>query len=257
MFDGLLVHIAGGKRGGDFNQRFGQPSSTLHPSMSDLFPFTDTAQTDPETGRTDGLLERLAARQKLPKIFLTNSSTEYWRGDASLSHTDVQGTRDVPPSASVRMYHYAGTQHASGTLPLTNQPHRRLAWPAAVQLCGLHAAAPCRPGAAGSVGDRPGSPTAKPASVSRRRHGGPTRANGSNLPAIPGVQFPTHLPRVVRLDFGPEAEAGIATHCLPAWAKPIPTRARSGCGRKRAERDSLARHQRPVGNVHGMEWAPS
>jgi hypothetical protein len=109
VFDGLLVHIAGGKRGGDFNQRFGQPSSTLKPSMSDLFPFTDTAQTDPDTGRTDSLLERLAARQKLPKIFFTNSSTEYWRGDASLSHTDVQGTRDVPPSASVRIYHYAGT----------------------------------------------------------------------------------------------------------------------------------------------------
>src|SRR3989449_163288 len=68
VFDGVMVHIAGGKRGGDFNQRFGQPSGTLHPSLSDLFPFTDTAQTDPETGRTDGLLERLAARKKLPKI---------------------------------------------------------------------------------------------------------------------------------------------------------------------------------------------
>ena len=118
--DGFLVHIAGGKRGGDFNQRFGQPSSTLKPSMSNLFPFTDTAQTDPETGRTDGLLARLAARQRLPKIFFTNSSTEYWRGDASLSHTNVAGTHDVPPSASVRLYHYAGTQHASGTLPLTD-----------------------------------------------------------------------------------------------------------------------------------------
>jgi hypothetical protein len=27
VFDGVLVHIAGGKRGGDFNQRFGQPSA--------------------------------------------------------------------------------------------------------------------------------------------------------------------------------------------------------------------------------------
>jgi hypothetical protein len=46
VFDGLLVHIAGGKRGGDFNQRFGQPSASLHPNMSNLFPFSDTAQTD-------------------------------------------------------------------------------------------------------------------------------------------------------------------------------------------------------------------
>jgi hypothetical protein len=29
VFDGLLVHIAGGKRGGDFNMRFGQPSASL------------------------------------------------------------------------------------------------------------------------------------------------------------------------------------------------------------------------------------
>ena len=73
--------------------------------MSDLFPFPDTAQTDPETGRTDGLLARLAARQRRPKLFLTNSSTEYWRGEAALSHTTVAGTHDVPPSASVRLYH--------------------------------------------------------------------------------------------------------------------------------------------------------
>ena len=29
VFDGMLVHIAGGKRGGDFNMRFGQPSASL------------------------------------------------------------------------------------------------------------------------------------------------------------------------------------------------------------------------------------
>jgi hypothetical protein len=28
VFDGVLVHIAGGKRGGDFNMRFGQPSAS-------------------------------------------------------------------------------------------------------------------------------------------------------------------------------------------------------------------------------------
>jgi hypothetical protein len=105
VFDGLLVHIAGGKRGGDFNQRFGQPSSSSR--MSDLFPFHDTTQTDPATGRTDGLLDRLAAHSRLPKVFFTNSSTEYWRGDASLIHTNVEGTQDLPASASVRIYHYA------------------------------------------------------------------------------------------------------------------------------------------------------
>ena len=59
MFDGVLVHIAGGKRGGDFNQRFGQPSASLHPTTSNAFRFNDTTSPDPVTGRSDGLLELL------------------------------------------------------------------------------------------------------------------------------------------------------------------------------------------------------
>ena len=227
--------------------------------MSDLFPFTDTAQTDPETGRTDGLLERLAARQKLPKIFLTNSSTEYWRGDASLVHTDVKGTHDVPPSASVRIYHYAGTQHASGTLPLTDTSpidgSRGQHLFNCVDYTPLLRAALVRL-------DR--WVTAQEAPPPSRY---PCLADGTAvLPeqtaaiftAIPGVQFPAHLPRVVRLDFGPEAEAGLATTPASQSGPSLSTlRARSGCGRERAERDSLARHQRPTGDVHRMEWAPS
>src|SRR5579863_667821 len=100
VFDGVLVHIAGGKRGGDFNQRFGQPSASLHPTMSNAFPFNEMACTDPVTGRNDGLLARLMARRRVPRIFFTNSSTEYWRGDASLIHTDAAGTQDVGPLPS-------------------------------------------------------------------------------------------------------------------------------------------------------------
>jgi energy-coupling factor transporter ATP-binding protein EcfA2 len=53
VFDGVLVHIAGGKRGGDFNMRFGQPSASL---PSDPFPFNEMGATDPISGRSDGLL---------------------------------------------------------------------------------------------------------------------------------------------------------------------------------------------------------
>jgi hypothetical protein len=120
VFDGFLVHIAGGKRGGDFNQRFGQPSASLHPTMSNTFPFNDTTSTDPVTGRNDGLLAGLAARNRVPKIFFTNSSTEYWRGDASLIHTDAEGEKDVRLSGTVRLYHFAGPQHSAGALPLTD-----------------------------------------------------------------------------------------------------------------------------------------
>jgi Alpha/beta hydrolase domain len=223
VFDGVMAHIAGGKRGGDFNQRFGQPSSTLHPSLSDLFPFTDTAQTDPETGRTDGLLERLAARQKLPKIFFTNSSTEYWRGDASLSHTDVQGTHDMPPSGSVRIYHYAGTQHASGTLPLTDTSpidgSRGQQLFNCVDYTPLLRAALVRLDRWVTAQEAPPPsryPCLTDGTAVRPEH------TAAMFTAIPGVQSPTHLPRVVRLDFGPEAEVGIATLLPPSVGQVYP-----------------------------------
>src|SRR5499433_1518066 len=71
VFDGVLVHIAGGKRGGDFNMRFGQPSASL---ASDPFPFNEATVTDPVSSRRDGLLERLTTRNSVPKIFYTNTS---------------------------------------------------------------------------------------------------------------------------------------------------------------------------------------
>jgi hypothetical protein len=60
VFDGVLVHIAGGKRGGDFNQPFGQPSASLHPTMSNAFPFNDTVaptrSQDAATACSNGLM---------------------------------------------------------------------------------------------------------------------------------------------------------------------------------------------------------
>ncbi len=119
VFDGILAHIAGGKRG-EFNQRFGQPSSVVEQSMGCLFPFADIELTDPETGLTDGLLSRVAASGFAPKVFFTNTSAEYWGGHAALTHTSLDGAHDISPSESVRIYHFAGSQHASGTFPLSD-----------------------------------------------------------------------------------------------------------------------------------------
>src|SRR5207245_1051269 len=63
------------------------------------------------------LLARLEARGTLPKIFTINTSAEYWRGDASLVHTDIPGKRDVEPHPAARVYLFAGTQHTPGSLP--------------------------------------------------------------------------------------------------------------------------------------------
>lgn len=223
VFDGVLVHIAGGKRGGDFNQRFGQPSASLHPSMSNAFPFNESASTDPLTGRTDGLLDRLAARGKVPKIFFTNSSTEYWRGDASLLHTDAAGTHDVEPTPSSRFYHFAGTQHSAGALPLgdTNpvdgaRGQQKLG---SVDYNPLLRALLVRMDRWISSGEEP--PPSRYPRLSDGTAVEPEQLRGV-FAALPGVGFPARPPQVVRLDFGPDASAGIATTLPPVEGEAYP-----------------------------------
>ena len=112
----MFVHIAGGRRG-EFNQRFGQPSLNATASVGSQFPFTDTAAVDPVTGERGAQLARLEARGTLPKIVAVNTAAEYWRGDASLVHADVEGTRDVAPHDETRVYLFAGCQHTPGAVP--------------------------------------------------------------------------------------------------------------------------------------------
>lgn len=122
VFDGMHIHIAGGIRG-EFNHRYAQPSQLFSASFAHLFPFADTTIDDPLTGRRDGLLKRSDEQGTTPRIVATNTSWEYWRGDASLLHIDptaAGGARDLPPHPLVRHYHLAGTQHGSGELPQTD-----------------------------------------------------------------------------------------------------------------------------------------
>ena len=124
VFDGVHVHVAGGRRG-EFNHRYGQPSVQPTPSLGHRFPFADEPQTDPGSGRREGLLDRLRAAECMPRIVYTDTSTEYWRGDAGLAHHDLEsgaaGEADVEPPAEVRRYLFAGTQHGPGVLPFTDR----------------------------------------------------------------------------------------------------------------------------------------
>jgi hypothetical protein len=120
VFDGLIPHVAGARRG-EFNQRYGQPSVQHVAGPGHLPPFADDELTDPLTGRSDGLLRRQRARGGVPRIVTINTSSEYWRIDCSLIHTDPLGERDVEPPAETRIYLFAGTQHGAGTLPLTTE----------------------------------------------------------------------------------------------------------------------------------------
>lgn len=126
VFDGLLVNVAGGARGA-FNHRFAQPSrhagthgDACYPT--DAFPFADAPQRDPATGATAGLLDRCEVSGATPRVFYVNSSAEYWNRSASLIHTDPAGTRDVEVPESVRLYHFASTQHGGADLPAGENP---------------------------------------------------------------------------------------------------------------------------------------
>ena len=214
-FDGIIPHIAGGMRG-EFNLRFGQPSKDVCYIIPELFPFTDTEQTDPVTGDTGSLLGRMEERGKVPKIMFTNTSAEYWRGDAALIHTDLETMTDAPESESVRRYHFAGTQHGAGDFP-----------PMVVRpMDGIRGQLPFN-----SVDYRPlhraalenldlWVTTGEPAPASRH----PSLADGTAVQShtlldrfseLPGVPVPPVVTRAMRLDYGPEAHLSRTT-TLPA-----------------------------------------
>ncbi len=112
VFDGVLAHIAGGQRG-DFNHRFAQPGNIGVPGPGQTFPFAAAPTTDPLTGETAGLFD---AETTLPKVVFTNTSWEYWRGDAALIHTHPGGG-DLEAAANERLYAFAGTHHINGVMP--------------------------------------------------------------------------------------------------------------------------------------------
>jgi len=121
VFDGVMAHVAGAGRG-SFNHRFAQPSRDGHPYINffyptDIFPFTDLPQRDPETGVTDGLLSHATKPEFQPNVFYTNSSYEYWGRAASLIHTTVDGAKDMMLPPNVRTYLLAAGQHGVAAFP--------------------------------------------------------------------------------------------------------------------------------------------
>jgi hypothetical protein len=221
-FDAVVPHVAGGRRG-EFNMRFGQPSLNAREAIGGLFPFTDVVQTDPVTGQRDGLLARLQARGRQPRILAINTSAEYWRGDASLVHTDVEGRRDVAPAAGGRLYLFAGTQHTPGALPPPpsdpNTGGRGIHPFNVVDYAPLLRAALVNLDRWVRDGVEP-----PPSAVPRLADGTAVRPETAlgRLAAIPGVRLPDRVGGPARLDFGPEAARGIVTELPPKVGAQFP-----------------------------------
>ena len=78
----------------------------------------------------DELLAKSAKAGVAPKLLLSNGSHEYWGRAAGLNHVSEDGKRDVAPSADVRIYYVAGTQHGAGggPNPLVQNPTNPMDW---------------------------------------------------------------------------------------------------------------------------------
>lgn len=119
-YDGVLAITAGAGRG-SFNHRFAQPSRDAHRFSAfeyptDIFPFTSRVQFDSLQWRSDGLLARQRPAHR-PKTMYVNTGYEYWGRAASLIHTTPDGTEDVAPLDSERIYHIASAQHFPWQFP--------------------------------------------------------------------------------------------------------------------------------------------
>ena len=153
-------------------------------------------------------------------MLFINTSAEYWSGHAALTHTDLDGKRDLAPSEAVRIYHFAGTQHGPGNLQLTDtgaaDDSRGQQRPNSVDYRPLLRAALVNLDRWVTAGQAP------PPSLHARLDDGtavPPAPTAATFQAMPEVQFPAHLRSIARLDFGPGMHEGHATLLPPRVGK--------------------------------------
>ncbi len=199
VFDGMLPNVAGGKMG-EFNVRFGQPSSLSNRSVNNLPPFLDL-----EADGSDGILAEVTRRGVAPKVIYTNTSSEYWGGHGALAHMTPDGKADVALPDNVRSWLFCGTQHAPANLPISDTNSDTGA--RGTQALNYVDYRPLMRAALYHL-DRWVTHNEDPPA-----NGYPNRADGSVVDAnelaewfgsLPSVEFPRHHKVIRRLDFGPD-----------------------------------------------------
>jgi hypothetical protein len=226
VMDGVIAHVAGAGRG-SFNHRFAQPSRDAQPLSSiffptDLFPFTDLPETDPGSGETAGVLDASTKSKTAPKMFLTNTSYEYWGRAASLIHTSPDGLSDAKLGDNTRVYLLAGLQHFSAPFPPqksnpgspdSNAQQRYnpnpIQWYWRALITDLDQWVKD-----GTPPPRSTYPKIADATL--------VPLSKSAFPQIPGVNKPHEMNLAYHLDFGPQWKEGIVGVEPPKVAKPFP-----------------------------------
>jgi hypothetical protein len=204
-FDGLFIASAGAGRG-SFDHRYAMPGVAGNSVLSitrpvDLPPFDDA-----------GLLSLAVRSKTLPKIIYTYSSTEYWARFGALAYTTTDGARELPLNPESRLYFISGTPHSIGPFPpsesvrgnqWSNFPnYARPTWAFRALLLDLD--------------EWTAKGTSPPDSVYPHL-GDLARRQDVKFPHVPGVEFPAWMPRIWRLDFGPDyATKGVIGREPPA-----------------------------------------
>ena len=221
--DGIISHVAGGMRG-EFNLRFGQPSKDVCYIIPELFPFADTEQSDPVTGESGSLIDRLSERGQLPKMMFVNTSAEYWRGDAALIHTNFADMSDAPEESEyVRRYHLAGSPHGSGSFPpIRVRPSDGVRGQIPFNIIDYN---PLLRAILDNLdkwvsGEQPAPPSRHPRILDGSAVESHTLA--AKFRSIPGVEFPERVTRAMRLDYGAEAHLGRTTTLPPVAGEEFP-----------------------------------
>ena len=220
VFDGVIDEVGGAGRG-SFNHRFAQASrdaeefyNFLYPV--DMFPFTDSPETDPESGQTDSLLARAEARHVVPKIFHVLSNSEFFNRAGSLVLTDVEGRRDIDPPASSRIYVVAAGPHFNGPFPPVHPGNLAAPLSPLSRFVVMRALLKAMDG---WVGDGAAPP---PSQYPRIADGTLLAPASVQWPKIPGVHFPPPTLIAYRLDFGPNWQHGIIDFEPPQVGHPYP-----------------------------------
>ena len=118
--DGIMSHVAGAGRL-VLNQRWSTPRA-ISGYYTASYPFADTAQKDPVSGHSEGILANARVKHA-PKIFYTNMAAEYWGAGrvGALTHTTPDGKQDIALPENVRSYFFASTSHGPASFPPTSQ----------------------------------------------------------------------------------------------------------------------------------------
>ena len=117
VMDAVWMHIAGGARL-SLNERGATPTA-LSMYAATQFPYALVTTTDPVSGKTASLLDHDRQRGQAPKVFVTNTSVEYWGGgrSAAMVHTSPDGRTDLTLPATMRVYYLTGAQHGPAAFP--------------------------------------------------------------------------------------------------------------------------------------------